>query len=97
MEKILGRNLIDLIIIIASIAFAGPAAAFTFQDDPSSTWSGDALTTRSINGNVVTYENLFAQNLTAIPLPSLNFAIPFIWPDADSTFMPMQWRNDLNG
>ena len=42
MEKILGRNLIDLIIIIASIAFAGPAAAFTFQDDPSCTWSGDA-------------------------------------------------------
>ncbi|WP_256325229.1 PEP-CTERM sorting domain-containing protein [Nitrosospira sp. Nsp18] len=87
-----------LAMITTSIVVAAPAAAFTFQDDPSSTWNGDELTERSISGNVVTYQNLFARNDTADPLPALSFAIPFAWPNVDnSTYLPMQWRNDLNG
>jgi hypothetical protein len=91
-------RLFGLAMITTSIVVAAPAAAFTFQDDPSSTWNGDELTERSINGNVVTYQNLFARNDTADPLPALSFAIPFAWPNVDnSTYLPMQWRNDLNG
>ena len=91
-------RLFGLAMITTSIVVAAPAAAFTFQDDPSSTWNGDELTERSISGNVVTYQNLFARNDTADPLPALSFAIPFAWPNVDSsTALPMQWRNDLNG
>ena len=53
--------------------------------------------TRTINGNVVTYQNLFAQNLTTNSLPALSFVVPFIWPNIDSTYLPIEWRNDLNG
>lgn len=91
-------GLFGLAMITMSIVVAAPAAAFTLQDDPSSTWDGDSLTTRSIIGNVVTYQNLFARNDTTSPLPALSFAIPFAWPNVDdSTYLPMQWRNDLNG
>ena len=92
-------RLFGLAMIATSIIVAAPATAFTFQDDPSSTWDGDSLTTRSIIGNVVTYQNLFARNDTTSPLPALNFAIPFAWPNVDdsTTYLPMQWRNDLNG
>ena len=91
-------RLFGLAMITTSIVVAAPAAAFTFQDDPSTTWNGDELTERSISGNVVTYQNLFARNDTADPLPALSFAIPFAWPNVDnSTYLPMQWRNDLNG
>ncbi|SFO00209.1 PEP-CTERM sorting domain-containing protein [Nitrosospira briensis] len=94
--KLLSK-LSSFVIIAASLVFTVPAAAYTLQDDPSSTWSGDSLTTRTINGNVVTYQNLFAQNLTSNSLPALSFAIPFIWPNIDTTYVPMEWRNDLNG
>jgi hypothetical protein len=89
-------RLFGLAMITTSIVVAAPAAAFTFQDDPSSTWDGDA--TPNIIGNVITYQNFFARNDTADPLPSLSFAIPFAWSRVDdSTYLPMQWRNDLNG
>jgi hypothetical protein len=96
-HNFIGR-LFGLAMITTSIVVAAPAAAFTFQDDPSSTWDGDELTERSIIDNVVTYQNLFARNDTTSPLPALSFAIPFAWPNVDdSTALPMQWRNDLNG
>lgn len=87
----------SLVLLTASAAFAAPAAAFTFQDDPSSTWSGDSSTTRTFAGNTVSYHDLYAQNLTSNPLPGLSFVVPFVWPNVDSTYLPMQWRNDLNG
>jgi hypothetical protein len=90
-----------LFLAAASAAFAAPAAAFTFQDDPSSTWNGDNQTTRTFAGNTVTYHDLFATNETSNNLPSLSFAIPFAWPvvsgAAGDTQVPMQWRNDLHG
>ncbi|SEK81113.1 PEP-CTERM sorting domain-containing protein [Nitrosovibrio tenuis] len=91
------RMLFSLFLATSSAAFAVPAAAFTFQDDPSSTWGGDSSIPHTFVGNTITYQNLYAQNLTANSLPGLSFAIPFIWPLAESGAIPMQWRNDLNG
>jgi len=90
-------QLSHFLILVTSVAFTVPASAYTLQDDPSSTWSGDSSTIRTINGNVVTYQNLFAQNLTTNSLPALSFVVPFIWPNIDSTYLPIEWRNDLNG
>jgi hypothetical protein len=97
MNANLASRLLGLVIVTSSAAFAVPAAAFTFQDDPSSTWSGDASTTRTFAGNTVTYHDLYAQNLTANSLPGLSFAIPFAWANVDSSYLPLQWRNDVNG
>jgi hypothetical protein len=89
------------VLIAASIAFAAPAAAFTLRDDPSSIWDDDASTTITTSGNVYTVHNLLVQNLTATSLPELSFTIPFVWQkiaDIDqTTYLPMEWRNDLNG
>lgn len=97
MNTNLVSRLLSLAIATSSAAFAAPAAAFTFQDDPSSTWSGDSSTTRTFSGNTVTYHELYAQNLTSNPLPGLSFAVPFAWASVDSSYLPLQWRNDLNG
>jgi hypothetical protein len=83
--------------ILITVAFATPAAAFTLRDDPSSAWGGDASTTAITNGNVYTVHDLVAQNLTADSLPELSFTIPFVWQRVDETYLPMEWRNDLNG
>jgi len=97
MTKNLTSTLSLLIVAATSAAFAVPAAAFTFQDDPSSTWDGDDSTTRTFAGNTVTYHDLFARNDTSASLPGLSFAIPFAWPVVGDSQVPMQWRNDLNG
>lgn len=80
---------------------ANPAAAYTLQDDPSSTWGGDASTTTTFAGNTTTIHDLFAENLTGTPIPALSFAIPFVWPRIDGpsgpTYFPMEWRNDVAG
>ncbi|SDZ73921.1 PEP-CTERM sorting domain-containing protein [Nitrosospira multiformis] len=91
------RRLSSLAIIATSLAFTVPAAAYTFRDDPSSTWGGDSLTAAHTNGNVYTVENLLVQNTTANSLPELNFTIPFAWQKVGETYLPMEWRNDLNG
>lgn len=94
-------RLSGLAVIASSLAFTAPASAYTFRDDPSSTWGGDSLTTPNTNGNVYTVENLLVQNTTANALPELNFAIPFAWQRFDdigqTTYQPMEWRNDLSG
>ena len=90
-----------LVLIAASIASAAPAAAFTMRDDPSSAWGGDASTTASTNGNIYTVHDLLVQNLTSDSLPELSFTVPFAWQKVDdlgqTTYLPMEWRNDLNG
>jgi hypothetical protein len=88
-----------LVVIAASIAFAAPATAFTLRDDPSSTWRRDASTTASTNGNIYTVHELLVQNLTSNSLPELGFTVPFVWQriGETSTYLPMEWRNDLNG
>jgi hypothetical protein len=90
-------RLFSLVLVTSSAAFAVPAAAFTFQDDPSSTWDGDDLTMRTFAGNTVTYHDFFARNDTSNTLPGLSFAIPFAWANVDSSYLPLQWRNDVNG
>lgn len=91
------------IMAAASVAFAVPAAAFTFRDDPSSAWRGDKSKEGIIDGNTIIYHDVFqARNLTNAPLPELNFAIPFVWPvlnkgTPSEIQVPMQWRNDRNG
>lgn len=91
-------RLFTVVIATSSVAFAVPAAAFTFLDDPSSTWGEDNLTTHTFAGNTVTYRDNFVRNDTSNTLPGLSFAIPFVWPViGGSTDVPMQWRNDLNG
>jgi len=101
MNMTLAGKVSFLFLAAASAAFAPPAAAFTFQDDPSSTWNGDNSTTRTFAGNTVTYHDLFVRNETSNSLPALNFAIPFAWPvvsgAAGESQVPMQWRNDLHG
>lgn len=91
------RRLSSLAIIATSLTFTVPAAAYTFRDDPSSAWGRDSLTAPHINGNVYTVENLLVQNTTANSLPELNFTIPFAWQKIGDTYLPMEWRNDLNG
>ncbi len=97
MNANLASRLLGLVIVTSSAAFAVPAAAFTFQDDPSSTWGEDPSIPHTFSGNTITYQNFFAENLTDNSLPALSFAIPFLWANVDSTYVPMQWRNDLNG
>ncbi len=89
-------------IVMAASFFlvADPAAAFLLQDDNDSYWGTDSLTTRSINGNVVTYKNIVATNNTDKSLPSISFAVPFVWAInglLGDSFVPLQWRNDLSG
>ncbi|SFU34133.1 PEP-CTERM sorting domain-containing protein [Nitrosospira multiformis] len=91
------RWLSSLAIIATSLTFTVPAAAYTFWDDPSSAWGGDLLTADHTSGNVYTVENLLVQNTTANSLPELNFTIPFAWQLVGETYLPMEWRNDLNG
>ena len=97
MTAMLLSRLSSFVITATCIAFTAPAAAYTQRDDPSSTWDGDSLTQPATNGNIYTVQNLFAQNLTANSLPELSFAIPFVWQKTDTTYLPMEWRNDLNG
>jgi PEP-CTERM motif len=97
MNMKLSRKLSSFIIVATAIVFVAPAAAFTLRDDPSSTWGGDSSSQPTTNGNIYTVQNLLAQNLTSNPLPELSFAIPFVWQKTDSTYLPMEWRNDLNG
>jgi len=102
MTTSLAMKLSVLILTATSAAFAVPAAAFTFQDNPSSFWSGDDLTTGTFTGNTFTWHNLFARNDTSGALPSLSFVVPFVWPVVGAstpgeTQVPMEWRNDLNG
>lgn len=87
----------SLAIIATSLTFTVPAAAYTFRDDPSSAWGRDPLTADHTNGNVYTVENLLVQNTTANSLPELNFTLPFAWQKVGETYLPMEWRNDLNG
>ena len=94
-------RLFGFILITTSIAFTAPAGAFTLRDDPSSVWGGDPSTTAAVNGNVYTVDDLLVQNQTASSLPELGFVIPFVWQkieDGDqASYLPMEWRNDLNG
>ena len=84
------RRLSSLAIIVTSLTFTVPAAAYTFRDDPSSAWGRDSLTAPHINGNVYTVENLLVQNTTANSLPELNFTIPFAWQKVGETYLPME-------
>jgi hypothetical protein len=97
MNTNLASRLFGLVIVSSSAAFAVPAAAFTFQDDPSSTWDEDNLTTHTFAGNTITYHDYFARNDTSNTLPGLSFATPFVWAVIGDSEVPMQWRNDLNG
>jgi hypothetical protein len=97
MNANLASRLLSVVIVTSSAAFAVPAAAFTFQDDPSSTWGGDP-SNHTFAGNTITYHDYSVTNETSNTLPGLSFAIPFLWPLIDdSTRVPLQWRNDLNG
>jgi len=63
------------------------------QSDPYSTWGGDGLTTFSITGNVITYRDFYAENLTA-DARQLSLIVPFIWPRIGlGSFFAMQWDN----
>jgi hypothetical protein len=101
MNITLVSRLSRLVILTTTIVFTVPAAAYSWQDDPSSGWGFDASSTSTVNGNLVTYQNLIAQNLTANSLPALSFAIPFLWTYNNNFFInqyeSLQWRNDLQG
>jgi len=101
MNSNFAKMAVRLLILSATFLFSLSASAYSLQDDPSSTWGGDGTTTTSVNGNVYTIQNLYAENLTNNTLPALNFVVPFIWPRIDdlggSTYEPMQWSNNLNG
>jgi len=89
-----------LLVITTTIVVATPAVAFSLRDDPSSGWGSDALSTRTFSGNVVTYHNLLAANITGDNLPALSLAMPFLWAMpptlfGDISYLSLQWRNDL--
>ena len=91
------KKLTRLFIVTTTIVFTFPAAAYTLQDDPGSTWGGDGSTTSSISDNVITYQGFYAQNLTP-DARQLSFIVPFIWPRIGngSDRFAMQWDNAIN-
>jgi len=83
-----------------AIAAPRPAAAFTYQDDPNSYFTGDSNTTTSSEGpnnNTRVFRNLEAVNTSNQTLPQLAFVVPWVWPKLGDNSINMTWRNDLDG